>query len=84
MNRRLGTPHSPSGRWLINFSAFMEPNGSFAVFEKSLCFPYVEPGIFSLGLDASFIEIYRVSIKSFPDYKRVLQENYVEYKHMQL
>jgi len=25
---------------------------------------------------------YRVSIKSFPDYKHVLQENYVEYKHI--
>jgi len=23
---------------------------------------------------------YRVSIKSFPDYKHLLQENYVEYK----
>jgi len=27
-------------------------------------------------------QIYRVSIKSFPDYKHLLQENYVEYKHM--
>jgi len=25
--------------------------------------------------------MYRVSIKSFPDYKYLLQENYVEYKH---
>ena len=25
--------------------------------------------------------IYRVSIKSFPDYKHLLQENYVEYKY---
>jgi len=24
---------------------------------------------------------YRVSIKSFPHYKHLLQENYVEYKH---
>jgi len=24
--------------------------------------------------------IYRVSIKSFPDYKHLLQENYVEYR----
>jgi len=23
---------------------------------------------------------YRVSIKSFPDYKRLLEENYMEYK----
>jgi len=26
--------------------------------------------------------IYRVSIKSFPDYKHLLQENYVEYKNI--
>jgi len=25
---------------------------------------------------------YRVSVKSFPDYKHLLQENYVEYKHI--
>ena len=27
-------------------------------------------------------ELYRVSIQSFPDYKHLLQENYVEYKHI--
>jgi hypothetical protein len=27
---------------------------------------------------------YRVSIKSFPDYKHLLQENYMEYKHIVL
>ena len=26
-------------------------------------------------------QMYRVSIKRFPDYKHLLQENYVEYKH---
>jgi hypothetical protein len=26
--------------------------------------------------------MYRVSIKSFPDYKHLLQENYVEYKNI--
>jgi len=26
--------------------------------------------------------LYRVSIKSFPDYKYLLKENYVEYKHI--
>jgi len=26
--------------------------------------------------------IYRVSIKSSPDYKHLLQENYVEHKHI--
>jgi len=30
----------------------------------------------------SAILIYRVSIKSFPNYKHLLQENYVEYKHI--
>jgi hypothetical protein len=30
----------------------------------------------------SGISIYRVSIKSFPDYKHLLQENYVEYKYI--
>jgi len=29
-----------------------------------------------------YIYIHRVSIKSFPDYKHLLQENYVEYKHI--
>jgi len=28
------------------------------------------------------IGMYRVSIKSFPDYKHLLQENYVEYKQI--
>ena len=26
--------------------------------------------------------LYRMSIKSVPDYKHLLQENYVEYKHI--
>jgi hypothetical protein len=29
-------------------------------------------------------QYYRMNIKSFPDYKHLLQENYMEYKHMQL
>jgi hypothetical protein len=28
------------------------------------------------------VQIYRVSIKSFPDYKHLLQENRMEYKHI--
>ena len=31
--------------------------------------------------ESIYILIYRVSIKSYPDYKHLLQENYVEYKH---
>ena len=30
----------------------------------------------------SSVSLYRVSIKSFPDYKPLLQENYVEYEHI--
>ena len=30
----------------------------------------------------SCLYIYRVRIKSFPDYKHLLQENYVEYNHI--
>jgi hypothetical protein len=42
---------------------------------------------YPLHLSTSFYHknpctIYRVSIKSFPDYKHLLQENYVEYKHI--
>ena len=32
--------------------------------------------------DSEMNEIYRVSIKSFLDYKLLLQENYVEYKYI--
>jgi hypothetical protein len=29
-----------------------------------------------------YVTLHRVSIKSFPDYKHLLQENYMEYKYM--
>ena len=29
-----------------------------------------------------FLSMYRVNIKSFPDYKLLLQEKYVEYRHI--
>jgi len=32
--------------------------------------------------ELSVKQLYRVRIKSFPDYKHLLQENYVEYKHI--
>ena len=35
-----------------------------------------------VGHDQNMLEMYRVSIKSFPDYKHLLQENYTEYKHI--
>jgi len=30
------------------------------------------------------VTLYRVSIKSFPEYKHLLQENYVEYKQQHM
>jgi len=33
-------------------------------------------------LEGPIDALYRVSIKSFPDYERLLQENCVEYKHI--
>jgi len=33
-------------------------------------------------IQQNMIKMYRVSIKSFPSYKHLLQENYVEYKHI--
>jgi len=32
----------------------------------------------------NWMKLYRVSIKSFPDYKHLLQENYKQYKHISL
>jgi hypothetical protein len=34
------------------------------------------------GKRTNYLMIYRVSIKSFPDYKHLLQENYIEYKYI--
>jgi hypothetical protein len=36
----------------------------------------------SLNIKITVCDLYRVSIKSFPNYKHLLQENYVEYKHI--
>jgi hypothetical protein len=43
---------------------------------------YIQRGTqYYLLLEPRFcLQLYRVSIKSFPDYKHLLQENYVEYK----
>jgi len=37
---------------------------------------------FGLFRPSSGHKVYRVSKKSFSDYKHLLQENYVEYKHI--
>ena len=37
---------------------------------------------FKIFYNNSSYELYRVSIKSFPDYKHLLHENYVEYKRI--
>jgi hypothetical protein len=56
--------------FLLEYRAVMENKG-------------VSYKIWSEDLNTHFIpSIYKVSIKSFPDYKHLLQENYVEYKYM--
>ena len=49
-----------------------------------LCFTNIYIYIYTYRerLYADPVYIYRVSIKSFPDYKHLLQENYVEYKYI--
>jgi hypothetical protein len=44
---------------------------------RNLFFKYTQLKVLEILLKSLF---YRVSIKSFPDYKHLLQENYVEYK----
>jgi len=66
-----------------------EPSGNPALhhhhnfFNKSFC-PEVteEEGTLSIHVYEISDIFYRVSINSFPDYKHLLQENYVEYKHI--
>jgi len=38
--------------------------------------------LFEKGINHHCCKLYRVSINSFSDYKYLLQENYVEYKHI--
>jgi hypothetical protein len=59
---------------------------------QRLIFPLDSPEFDNFGVGDSLmriltfigpcIMIYRVSINSFPDYNHLLQENYVEYKHI--
>ena len=44
--------------------------------EKQTCNPA------AIGHKRFYERLYRVSINSFPEYKHLLQENYVEYKHI--
>jgi len=41
-------------------------------------------GFYLIVWSKSSIFIYRVSINSFPDYKHLLQENYVDYKRVHM
>ena len=43
---------------------------------------WLKKGVGRKGKYTIAMAIYRVSIKSLPDYKHLLQENYVEYKHI--
>ena len=49
---------------------FFQPRNSLSLENKNIWITVAERGV-----------MYRVSIKSFTDYKYSLQENYVEYKH---
>jgi len=51
--------------------------GNFGLNAPSLLYPLRK----NTCIDAAKV-LYMVSIKSFPDYKHFLQENYVEYKHI--
>ena len=51
----------------------------FSCIVVSLTLFYIILSSFLTRLSGSF---YRVSIKSFPDYKHLLHENYLEYKHI--
>jgi hypothetical protein len=48
---------------------FFQPRNSLSLENKNIWITVAERGV-----------MYRVSIKSFPHYKHLLQENYVEYK----
>ena len=48
-----------------------------APYFKEILLPLIATFYYNLLLNGMY---YRVSIKSLPDYKHLLQENYVEYK----
>jgi hypothetical protein len=63
------------------FCVDLRTNSEFFLIQKSITGLYNRNGRCLLrGRKWAFK--YRVSIKSFPDYKYLLQENYVEYKHI--
>jgi hypothetical protein len=66
-------------KWLIVECQNLEYWGPWAL---TLCFIVcMKCTGWALTLLYCVYEMYRVSIRSFTDYKHLLQENYVEYKH---
>jgi len=67
----------PSARWNLALPPRQKPDtDSFTV---TCALTHILISTRSLGL---LLALYRVSIKTFRDYKHLLQENYVEYKHI--
>jgi hypothetical protein len=61
----------------LQFAKYFQYVGNTSVASSTDCrISFILP---SAGEDR--LPFYRVSIKSFPDYEHLLQENYVEYKH---
>jgi hypothetical protein len=56
------------------FTIYVHPP-TCVILQRKACFRTI-PNLMTAS------RIYRVSVKSFPDYKHLLQENYVEYKHI--
>jgi hypothetical protein len=71
---------TPEARWTPNPTSNLGvENKSFSSSSlRSLCLLLRS----QVSVRSELCLFYRVSIKSFPDYKYLLQENYVEYKHI--
>ena len=77
-------------RNIMSFVAFVQNLSTFSHIRCHFCTELLntkcafdptrlpETFIIFKGLNEILSEMYRVSIKSFPDYKHLLQENYVE------
>jgi hypothetical protein len=68
-------------RWKSHIYYFSQILGRTLKFYTLKSFIYYWCDIVTSVFSLFFSCFYRVSIKSFTDYKNLLQENYVEYKH---
>jgi hypothetical protein len=65
----------------IMFLLYVKKVGEFKLF-SIVCVPSCNRLTKYYTILQTSAMIYRVYIKSFPDYKHLLQENYVDYKHI--